>query len=122
MPSIPAELLRTDRDRRFDDWGETVTFRRFAAVVDPQSGQPAETAIDIELAAIVSGPQIAAVSPGATRAVHENLDVLLKAEDIPAGQLNTSGRIVRGGMEYDILGFEDIADGHVVSLTCRRQP
>ncbi len=51
--TLPTSLTIADRDRQFDDWGQTVTFRQVTQRFDPQTQQVSEQLADTNLTAIV---------------------------------------------------------------------
>ena len=120
MP-IPSSQLATDRDRQFDDWGETITFRHFTETVDPETQEVTETQVDTALTAI---PGLASSFPPkktATRQLSDEIDFLIKAEDLPTTGPAPSSRIVYDGDEYDVLSFTLSAGGLVYALGCRKR-
>ena len=113
-------LLTADRDRRFADWGETVTFREVVQTYDPESGQVSEQTTDTSVTAIVgaapSGP-----TPG-TAGQHLTGEITfeIKAEELPTASPVTTSRIVYGGTEYDVVSYVLSGGGLTYTLRCRK--
>jgi hypothetical protein len=118
---IPLAQLREDRDQQFADWGETVTFRRVTATFDPEPQHVTESHDDTSIAAIVGPLENTPTRGTAARTLEGDLKLLVKAEELPAGARNCTSRIVRGGVEYDVVSFALSTCGLVETLTCRRR-
>lgn len=117
---VPAAQLTADRDRQFDDWGETVTFRQITQTYDPQTQQVSEAKVDTQLVAIVG--RAPAKPANGTAAQHLNFDIsfLIKAEELPTSTPETTSRIVYAGGEYDVLKFHRSGGGLLYALDCRK--
>ncbi len=121
MP-IPSSQLTTDRDRQFDDWGETITFRYFTETVDPQTQQVTETQVDTTLTAIPGRASSTPLKSTATRQLSDEIDFLIKVEELPTtSPAAPNSRIVHDGDEYDVLSFALSSDGTVYTLRCRKR-
>jgi len=117
---IPSTQLLADRDRQFTDWGETITFRQVAQTYNPGTQQVSEAITDTTLTALI-GTAPSQPTPG-TAAQHltDRISVSIKAEDLPGSGPTSTDRIVRSGIEYDVLTFEQSVGNQVYTLECRR--
>ena len=119
--SVSIEQVRADRDRLFADWGEAVVFRQVVQTFTPESQDVSEDVTDTEVTAVV-GPNPSQPTGGtATQHLSERLTLLIKSEELPTVSPQTTSRIVRGDVEYDVLGFVLAACGAVFTLECRRR-
>lgn len=117
---ISADQLAVDRDRQFDDWGETITFREVTQTYTPETQQVAEASVDTPITAIV-GSGASTPSPG-TAAQHftDDISFLVRAEDLPTSSPTPTSRIVYNGTQYDILRFSLSAQNLIYTLLCRK--
>ncbi|MEX0715329.1 MAG: hypothetical protein WD066_02015 [Planctomycetaceae bacterium] len=116
--SLPAFIRLADRDRRFADLGEPVSFRTIEREYDPLAQQTNETADDAAITAIIGPAPQRATRGAAGHHATGTLVVLVKAEVLPAAP-GPGQRIIRGDDEYDILTAARSADGLVWEITCR---
>ena len=117
---VPAEMLKSDRDRQFDDWGETVIFREVTQTYDPQTQQVVEAFVDTSLTAIVGEGSSKPTAGSATQHLTEKLDFLIKAEELPTTNPTSTSRVVYNTQEYDVLKFHRSIHDIVYTLECRK--
>ena len=118
---IDNTLLLSDRDRQFDDWGETITFRKVSQTFDTQTGELIETYTDTELTAMVGTQPQSKTSGTACQHVSQQLYVQVKAEEVPANEPTTGSRLLRASKEYDILDSTLSAAQLVRTFVCRKR-
>jgi hypothetical protein len=118
--TLSAQLL-TDRDLWFADWGEAVTFREVAQTFDPETLQVAETHTDTALTAIVGEGRSRPAQGTAAQHLADELTVVIKAEELPTSDPAPHCRLLRGGVEYDVIAYERSAADLVYALRCRRR-
>lgn len=117
---IPSTQLLADRDRQFADWGETITFRQVTQTYNSGTQQVSEQVTDTAVTALI-GTAPSQPTPG-TAAQHlgDQITVSIKAEDLPGSGPTSTDRIVRSGIEYDVLTFDLSVRNQVYMLECRR--
>ena len=118
--TIPAAMLTVDRDRQFDDWGVSITFRQVSQTYDPQTQQVAETIIDTPLTAIVGSAPSAPTAGTAARHLTDEIQFQIKSEDLPTSTPVPTSRIVYNATEYDIVSFTLSTNGLLYALECRK--
>jgi len=116
---ISTAQLKIDRDRQFDDWGETVTFREYVRSVDPQTQQVTETETETQIAAIV-GHVDSQPTAKSSRHLTDTVSFLVKAEELPTSNPAVTSRVIHNGAEYDVLEFERSSQELVYTLRCRK--
>ena len=117
---VPTALLQFDRDRQFDDWSQTVTFREVSQTYNTQTQQVVEAYTDTVLTAIV-GENPAKPTPGtAIHDLNETIRFYIKAEDLPTAAPTTTSRMIYNSVEYDVLQFTLSPNGLVRTLDCRK--
>lgn len=120
MTVLSAQLL-TDRDLWFADWGETVTFREVAGTFDPETLEVSESHTDTALTAIIGEGAAKPAFSTAGQHLTDDLTVVIKAEELPTDDPAPHCRIVRSGVEYDVVSFDRSAGDLVFALRCRRR-
>lgn len=118
---VPETLIREDRDRQFDDWGETVTYRRVAELFNPKTQQVSETPTDTSLTAIVLTEAGEMKVQQSTQHLKIDIAFLVKSEDLPTAEPTTHARVVYSGNEYDVIGFKELSRADTVMLGCRKR-
>lgn len=118
---VPETLVREDRDRQFDDWGEMVTYRRVAESFDPKTQLVIETPTDTSLTAIVLQEAGEMKSPQSSQHLKIDIAFLVKIEDLPTAKPTIHTRIVYSGNEYDVIGFDNLPRADIVQLGCRKR-
>ena len=118
--TIPAAMLTVDRDRQFDDWGVSITFRQVSQTYDPPTQKVTETIIDTSLTAIVGGAPSSPTAGTAARHLSDEVHFQIKSEDLPTSTPVPTSRIVYNTTEYDIVGFTLSTNGLVYVLDCRK--
>ena len=118
--TIPQSILTADRDRQFDDWGVSITFRQISQTFDPQTQQVTEDVVDTPLTAIVGDAPSHPTAGTAALHLSDALRLQIKAEDLPTTSPTPVSRIVYNGTEYDVIAFNRSTGGLVYSLDCRK--
>ncbi len=118
---FPAVIDLADRDRMWNDWAETITFRQVATNIDPATQQVSETVTDTPIAAIIGRSQSEPAAGTAAGTLAETIEAAVKVEDLPPGDPALTDRFVRQGVEYDVVRRDLSAGGLVVVLRGRRR-
>lgn len=118
--TIPHAQLVADRDRRFADWGETVTFREVGRSFDPQTQQVSESHTDTAVTAVVADEPWKPVPDAAGQYLSGEIGFVIKAEDLPVTEPSAAHRVVYDNVEYDVLAFHRSAQKLVYILDCRK--
>jgi hypothetical protein len=120
MPLASAQLL-ADRDQWFADWGEPITFREVAETFDPETLEVSQDPTDTALTAIIGEGAAKPAFSTAGQHLTDDLTVVIKAEELPTTDAAPHCRIVRSGVEYDVVSFDRSAADLVYALRCRRR-
>lgn len=118
--TIPQTLLTADRDRQFDDWGVSITFRQVTQTFDTETQQVVEGLVDTPLTAIIGDAPSRLTAGTAAEHLTDALRVQIKAEELPTTSPTPVSRIVYNATEYDIIVFHQSTGGLVYSLECRK--
>ena len=118
--TLPTSMTTADRDRQFDDWGETITFRQVTQTFDTQTQQVSEQPTDTILTAVVGSAAAKPATNTAGRHLIEEIDFLIKAEELPGTSPVPDSRIIYKTVEYDVLSFTITDGGLTYTLQCRR--
>lgn len=120
MP-IPSAIQTADRDRRFDDWGVSITFRQVTQTYDPQTQQVTEETVDTPLTALVGSTLSKPTAGAAAGHLTDEIHFQIKAEELPTSTTTPVSRIVYGGAEYDVIAFTLLTGGLIYTLECRKR-
>lgn len=115
-----SELIRTDRDRGFADWGATVVLRRVAQSFSAESGSLGETYEDRDVTAIAGEAGLAAVAGTAGHAGAFAQMFLVRSEDVEQEANLRTMRVVYAQEEYRIDEVEGWGSAGMKLLKCNR--
>ena len=118
--TIPTTMLKNDRDRQFNDWGESIVFREVTQAYDSQTQKVVETFVDSNLTAIVGAMSSKPTAGTATQNLTEQIQFLIKSEELPTTAPTSTSRVVYNSREYDVLKFNKSIHDVVYSLDCRK--
>ena len=118
--TIPQTLLTADRDRQFDDWGVSITFRQVTQTYDTETQLVAEGLVDTPLTAIIGDAPSHPTTGTAALHLSDELRLQIKAEELPTTSPTPASRIVYNAIEYDVIAFHRSTGGLVYSLECRK--
>ena len=118
--TIPTTMLKSDRDRQFDDWGEPIVFREVTQTYDSQTQKVVETFVDTSLTAIVGAGSSKPTAGTAAQHLTEQIQFLIKAEELPTIAPTSTSRVVYNSQQYDVLKFDKSIHDVVYSLDCRK--
>jgi hypothetical protein len=116
---MEIDVVRSDRDRGFADWGVTVVLRRVSQSFDPETGVLSETYEDRDVPAIVGDGELAAVVGTAGHAGRLAQRFLVRSEDVEEEGSVRTMRVVHGGREYRVDDVEGWPQGRMTLLKCR---
>lgn len=114
------ELVRSDRDRGFADWGTTVVLRRVNQSFDPETGELTETYDDREVTAVAGEWGQAAVTGSAGHAGKFAQMFLVRSESVESASELRSMRVVHAGQEYRVDDIESWSQAQLILLKCNR--
>ena len=114
------EVLASDRDRGFTDWGTTVVLRRVAQAFAPETGELTETYDDRAVLAITAAAGQGAVTETAGHAGRFAQMFLVRSEDIDAEMELRSLRVVCGDQQYRVQDVESWSQARMFLLKCTR--
>ncbi|MBT4865348.1 MAG: hypothetical protein HON53_09540 [Planctomycetaceae bacterium] len=118
--AIPQAILTADRDRKFDDWGVSITFRQVTQTFDTETQQVSEDVVDTPLTAIIGAAPSRPTKGTAAQHLAAALRLQIKAEELPTTVPCPASRIVYNAIEYDIIVFNRSTGGLVYTLDCRK--
>ena len=117
----PTQTLHeSDCDQLFEDWSESVTWRRVEQDYSARSQQISESYADTPLMVIVHPKPGKQVSRTAGQLQKQELTVLVRSSDLPEGTINQSDRLLFQDQEYRLVETIRSADGMITSCEFHR--
>lgn len=115
-----TDVVLSDRERGFADWGQTVVLRRVSQSFDPTTGTVAEMYDDQDVRAIVSDAELAVIVGTAGQAGRFDQMFLVRSEDVEQESNLRVMRIVFGGRQHRIDDVDGWPQARLVLLKCNR--
>lgn len=115
-----AELSRADGERMFADWGVPVILRQVTSTAVPGTGLVSDVTRDWHLTAIVRGRQRQPTPGTAIRHLGDDVEFVLRTDELPAAVSLVTSRIMYQGREYSLAESMTAADGGVVIVHGQR--
>lgn len=120
MAEFTEEMLATDCERIFADWGRPAVYRRVTQVFSPETMQIVETYSDREITAVFRAEEGKPAPDAGGQQVRRERVLLFRIGDVPESPVSLTSRIVAEGVTYQITGWDRAADGQVVLVRGRR--
>lgn len=113
------EMSRTDRDLIFADWGEQIVLRVVTQSYDPETMTAENETEDHDITALVQRLPVQTAAGTGGAFLKRELQVIVRNEDVPTGEVRLTQRILFEEREYEIYKTEKSEDGLVTRMECR---
>lgn len=113
------EMSRTDRDLIFADWGEEIVLRVVTQSYDPETMTAENETEDHDITALVQRLPVQTAAGTGGAFLKRELQVIVRNEDVPSGEVRLTQRILFEEREYEICKTEKSEDGLVTRMECR---